>query len=170
MPATYLLPCTCGRKNQVEVRQAGETIQCECGASLEVPTMLKMAELEKVQTRQTAGRPTWGPHQAMILFGALITTVAAGMAVYCILARPRLPDIRAQEPVQTLYYWRFLRNDTDRRTITEGKYAENVPLFRLATGVLLVVACGGVVIVTTSTVMLRKKKLKAGGEGPASGP
>ena len=44
--AKYLLPCSCGRKMPVEPRQAGQSVDCACGESLEIPTMLAMSALE----------------------------------------------------------------------------------------------------------------------------
>lgn len=38
----YLLPCLCGQQIPIEPRQAGETVACRCGISLQAPTMRKM--------------------------------------------------------------------------------------------------------------------------------
>ena len=44
---SYRLPCDhCGRAYPVEPRQAGDVITCECGAKLQIPTMLKIKRLE----------------------------------------------------------------------------------------------------------------------------
>lgn len=46
MPARYQLTCSrCNRQHPVETAQAGQTLPCECGESLRVPTMLKIKRL-----------------------------------------------------------------------------------------------------------------------------
>ena len=54
----YLLPCSCGRSVTVEASQAGRQVHCDCGISLEVPTMLELARLERA--KEAAAPPT-GP-------------------------------------------------------------------------------------------------------------
>ncbi len=46
MPTRYQLPCSaCDRSHPIETSQAGQTIACECGATLKIPTMLKIKRL-----------------------------------------------------------------------------------------------------------------------------
>ena len=46
MPARYQLTCSsCQRQIPIETSQAGQTVVCECGESLRVPTMLKIKRL-----------------------------------------------------------------------------------------------------------------------------
>lgn len=42
---SYRLTCECGRAYPIESRQSGQTFQCECGKTLQIPTMLKMKRL-----------------------------------------------------------------------------------------------------------------------------
>ncbi len=42
---SYRLTCECGRSYPIEPRQSGQTLQCECGKTLQIPTMLKMKRL-----------------------------------------------------------------------------------------------------------------------------
>ena len=42
---SYRLTCECGRAYPIETRQSGQTFQCECGKTLQIPTMLKMKRL-----------------------------------------------------------------------------------------------------------------------------
>lgn len=48
----YRLTCQCGRSYPVEPRQAGGTLVCECGETINIPTMLKMKRL-----------PVWGEEE-----------------------------------------------------------------------------------------------------------
>ncbi|GHT14859.1 hypothetical protein FACS1894170_12200 [Planctomycetales bacterium] len=41
----YLLPCSCGLSVDVEPRQAGQTVVCSCGKTLQVPSLSKVKEL-----------------------------------------------------------------------------------------------------------------------------
>ena len=46
MSIRYALPCdACGRRHPVETSQAGGQIDCECGATIRIPTMLKIKRL-----------------------------------------------------------------------------------------------------------------------------
>jgi hypothetical protein len=78
----YLLPCSCGQKIPVEMRQAGEIITCPCGNSLEVPTLLKLKTYQRVEVPPPAETPkkAWNAGHRLILLGAviIIATVAIG--------------------------------------------------------------------------------------------
>ena len=51
----YELQCEkCGKAYPVETRQAGGEIECECGATLSIPTMLKMKRLPEWKETQDA--------------------------------------------------------------------------------------------------------------------
>ena len=73
MEGRYLLPCSCGQEIPVEPRQAGQEIRCDCGASLEVPTMLGMAALEKAPSEPSHTPPSapWGIRQGIVLLGTV---------------------------------------------------------------------------------------------------
>jgi hypothetical protein len=44
----YLLDCPCGRKLPVNRSQAGETVACECGSEIRVPSLSKLRELSGI--------------------------------------------------------------------------------------------------------------------------
>jgi hypothetical protein len=81
MPTTYLLPCQCGKKNQIDSSQAGLSVRCECGAQLAVPTMRGLSVLERVDTapRTTSSQPApaWGARQGLIFLGSTIIVLSA---------------------------------------------------------------------------------------------
>jgi hypothetical protein len=81
MSTHYLLPCPCGKKNEIDSSQAGLSVRCACGADLAVPTMRGLAALERVENapRDEPAElgPTWGAEQGMIFLGSTILIVAA---------------------------------------------------------------------------------------------
>jgi hypothetical protein len=84
MTERYLLPCRCGQTVPVERGQAGQTVHCRCGGSLEVPTLLAMARLEpelRQQGESEAGQP-WGVWQGMAVAGLVVCGIAAALAGY----------------------------------------------------------------------------------------
>src|SRR5947209_2018237 len=73
MKTTYLLPCQCGEKLQVDASESGLIMKCGCGASLEVPTMRGLAQLERVTVEESAAPSRgWGGAQRSMAIGALI--------------------------------------------------------------------------------------------------
>ncbi|MBP5620695.1 MAG: hypothetical protein J6X44_01640, partial [Thermoguttaceae bacterium] len=53
----YRLTCECGRSYPIEPRQAGQTLDCECGKTLQIPTMLKMKRLPEWEEKENASEP-----------------------------------------------------------------------------------------------------------------
>ena len=82
MPDKYQLPCSCGKLVLVEPIQAGETVRCECGNELEVPTMRLIRLLPRAPRTEPAraARRSW-PLMYGLLFAAGLTTTVAGLAV-----------------------------------------------------------------------------------------
>ncbi len=128
MKTTYLLPCPCGEKTQIDASESGREVKCRCGASLAVPTLRGLARLEKVEVEgPPASAGAWGGVQRSMAVGALIAVVGIGMSIYWTvkpLPRPQdvfKPDDLAQlgiprdykpdgdkvplSPVQTIYLW-----------------------------------------------------------------
>jgi len=94
MSTKYLLTCTCGQQSKVDSRQAGLTIPCRCGARLEVPTLRGLAELPRLDDQARTAPPdtaTWGPRQATMLAGFLLTTIAVIGGIYLYATQPEAP-------------------------------------------------------------------------------
>jgi len=67
MSTLYLLPCSCGEKLQVEIRQAGESIVCTCGKSLDIPTLRALRQLDSVsEPSNPSARSRWSPLQGVL--------------------------------------------------------------------------------------------------------
>ncbi len=161
--ARYLLPCTCGRKTPVEPRQAGETIPCDCGKTLEVPTMLAMGQLEPASPEAgwDTSPATWGANQIMALLGGTLLFGAILLATTMFLTRPRerTPEMlreaaRADTPVQSLEMWHYLRsNGLDPNMPAQGPaYERKAFHFRVGIGVAAALALAGCVLITIALV------------------
>ena len=117
MSAKYLLPCSsCGEKIPVEVGQAGQQIECDCGASLDIPTMVGIRALQRVEPSPEDQRPIsrWEARHGVLLVGAVITVAALCMAAYVHQIRPRMIDVEEMDPFQTWLAWQFLREGVRR--------------------------------------------------------
>lgn len=117
MSLKYLLPCSsCQEKIPVEVRQAGQQIECVCGASLDVPTMtgiraLRRAELSPDSRRQIS---KWEARHGVLLVGAILTLIALCLTAFVHQARPRMVEIEDMGPFETWLAWQFLREGVRR--------------------------------------------------------
>jgi hypothetical protein len=87
MKLAYLLPCACGQKVEVDSTQAGLTVRCSCGRTLDVPTMRHLGELERIGSEPRAAS-TWGPRQGYTLVGVLVALLGLGWLGYQISTMP----------------------------------------------------------------------------------
>jgi len=122
--AKYLLPCECGEGVAIEPSQAGSSVVCQCGKSLEVPTLRGIRTLDPIQAT-AARQPTreWSPLRGGIFVVAFVGMLAgAGIAGYAYKAIQKVINVSAdqeqqlyahyidQTPVDELYAeWRIMR-------------------------------------------------------------
>jgi hypothetical protein len=129
MTTYYLLPCSCGKKTEVDSGQAGLNLRCSCGAELAVPTMRGLNQLERAAEPPAGRRPVaspqsrWGARQALIFLGLVILLGVLPPAVlvwYTYPPRPQLvdnfqemnrDDIDRMALLQTWELWKGLRKD-----------------------------------------------------------
>lgn len=134
MTAYYLLPCSCGKKIEVDAGQSGLNVRCECGAELTVPTMRGLSQLERASAPpanrrfESSPESTWGARQALVFLGMLILLGAALPATLTWFAYPQPPrlrddfaelnreDIDQATLLQTWELWKQLRNDVSDET------------------------------------------------------
>ncbi len=96
--ANYILPCSCGRQSIVSARQAGQVIQCECGATLEVPTLRHLGQLARAGESSAARAQGQWENRHRASFVLFVMAIAAfGLAAYLAFSLP--PAI---EPPQLL--------------------------------------------------------------------
>lgn len=75
MRTSYLLPCSCGKKIEVDANQSGLAVRCQCGAEQTVPTLRGLAALERVEAAELASAkagPSWSMRQGLIFLGLVI--------------------------------------------------------------------------------------------------
>ncbi len=123
MIVRYRLPCACGQTVLVERSQAGLSVACSCGKSLEVPTIRGLAQLEAVQSAPDQRR--WTAQYGLLLIGALIALVAGGVTAWRVVRlgpdqfseasinatlQEHLSQIDKMPPGEVVLLWQPLRN------------------------------------------------------------
>ena len=114
----YLLPCPqCGRKLVVTTGEAGGQALCACGATVDVPTVRGLRELESATAPAAEATTSWTTRHSVIFLGSLVAI--AGLAFGLIQhfrAAALLPtatfadDIRTMPPAETWTIWtQFIR-------------------------------------------------------------
>lgn len=171
MSMMYLLPCSCGAKLPVERRQAGETVRCGCGTSLEVPSLMKMENLEPAEPESVDGRPSdqWGIRQSVILLGAVIAMLGLALGVFLVLSRPEpfvldIPpelvrrEVRTFSPRRSWENWRYMSANGLNRTplVAKEKNTEELLRWRIQIGVVLVVVALGIATVGVALLSGRR--------------
>lgn len=98
--AKYLVACTCGRQHTVETRQAGETIACECGATVAVPTLRQLRQLPEARMEAAGASPpstSWGGRQRAITVSLLLVMACLAVAGLSRTMEQPLPEFSATE-------------------------------------------------------------------------
>lgn len=102
----YLLPCACGRTIPVDLGQAGQTLTCECGHKLEVPTLRGIKALPPAETKGGKANPSvnpapaWSPLQGgLFSAGILIAIIGIAIATYStyIISQLQVPPPSAEQ-------------------------------------------------------------------------
>lgn len=84
MNTSYLLPCTCGRNVNINVRQAGGTITCTCGAQLDVPALRQMRDLEEAAYDESQRETPRGRINAFVMGDIIFGTFFIVCGIYSI--------------------------------------------------------------------------------------
>lgn len=96
--ARYLLACDCGKEVIVEDGQAGDRAQCECGRSLDVPTLRNLRHLPRAEIAdQVAAPTTWSTRQGVVTAGLIATVLFASIGAFFWLKSPRLEEFDATQ-------------------------------------------------------------------------
>ncbi|HTN74497.1 MAG TPA: hypothetical protein VL096_04595 [Pirellulaceae bacterium] len=90
MPAAtkYLLPCSCGRSIPIEISQAGQSVTCTCGQTIDVPAMRTIRTFATASPEGAAPQrkeaPAWSQLQGLLFAGGvLLALIMAALASYC---------------------------------------------------------------------------------------
>ncbi len=108
---SYLLPCpACGNKLTVVAGQAGQLVQCTCGADVEVPTIRGLRELEQISS--VAESPSrWTSRHSVAFLGLLIAAGALAFSLYLHLRAPVFDpggyenEVQTASPEQSWEHW-----------------------------------------------------------------
>lgn len=81
MTTKYLLACTCGQSLPVELNQAGRSITCNCGKTVEVPSMRLLRQLPTCDEPDSSAqrRPAWNLTAGSFFAVGLLVAVLAAM-------------------------------------------------------------------------------------------
>ncbi len=120
MRVKYLLPCQCGNQIPVDTRQAGQEVRCECGTTLEVPTMKGVTALDRDEVQQEGDKlhqpemsGGWGVPQGVAVMGGMLMLLGSVLFIFHYWnAPPRDPpdsDLSELTPYESFYYWQQLR-------------------------------------------------------------
>jgi hypothetical protein len=108
---SYLLPCpVCGNKLTVVAGQAGQLVQCTCGADVEVPTIRGLRELDQV-IGEAESSSRWTSRHSVAFLGLLITAGALAFSLYLHLRAPVFDpggyenEVQAASPEQSWEHW-----------------------------------------------------------------
>lgn len=84
MAVRYLLDCTCGERLTVEPRQAGSQVTCQCGRTLDVPTLRGLQALPAAEARVEQTARVWTLCQAIVTAGVLVSLIlfAVGLRIW----------------------------------------------------------------------------------------
>jgi len=173
----YFLPCKCGQRLTVEPRQAGEIVVCQCGQSLEVPTLRQLKQLEPLIVEDGSARSVWGVGQSLILLGMVILLSGVGLAYLFVREPPqnpfggKSPEIiheMAQNlpPRESWRMWILLRKIglNPRKHWAERHYLEKLAAYQVLWILLVPVFLVGAAFIVAGIVILqyrRKRRAEA---------
>jgi hypothetical protein len=81
----YLLSCACGQTAQVETRQAGQQVVCQCGKKLDVPPLRQLRELPLAPGTDEHVLSAWTARHGVItaaLVLAMLLAIVGGYSWY----------------------------------------------------------------------------------------
>jgi hypothetical protein len=99
MPARYQLACpNCSTVHTVSPAQAGETLACDCGHPLAVPTLRELRTREPVVAEGDARRSAdWNLWQGLLFVGGAILIVIGALTTWRILPQRQALDLQRPE-------------------------------------------------------------------------
>lgn len=118
----HQIPCECARIHEVSKTQAGSTLVCECGKSIQVPTLRELKDYpiierpdpkkEELSLHSSSGVRQRRGGLIFVLFVAAL--LFAGLAVYFYQTCPKEPTVAgAETPFEVWQVWQSLRTGID---------------------------------------------------------
>ncbi len=93
----YLLTCNaCRHKTPVDAGRAGQSVRCECGKQLEVPSIRELRLLERApEEAGDAAMPAWNARKGLLFIGAVLMAAGLAFGGYLWAMQPALIDREA---------------------------------------------------------------------------
>lgn len=170
MTTEFLLPCPCGQKIRVSPAQAGQTIHCSCGRSVEVPTLMAMRALEPADSGEPspARGGVWGTRQRLILIGLVVMLVSGGTAFYFSRGKPRSTAhlletdglqrrTERMSLIETYQEWHELKQGLDRKRFIDKEYDKRLGIYRQKMGAALAFFALGVAMLVAGLCVPRAR-------------
>ncbi len=102
MSQKYLLSCaSCGTAHTIETAQAGETIRCDCGANLDVPTLRGIRGLP-LAPDDAPPESTWQPGYGLMFLGGLAIVFGLVVQAYLGATAPKVDPDRVRREAELL--------------------------------------------------------------------
>jgi hypothetical protein len=173
----YLLPCTCSRKIPVQPRQAGEIVTCACGATLEVPTLLRLKTLERAEipAEPKKTKTPWTAGHRLIFIGALVIFLCVCIAAWLLFIRPTDPyanftpeqmKLIAEKftPVQNWNLWQNLQRSglEHHKRYAEITFGEQLSQFKVYWALLALVAGIAAALIAAGIVLVSRSRAPRG--------
>jgi hypothetical protein len=80
--AKYLISCSCGRQHAVDTAQAGDSLTCQCGETVAVPTLRQLRQLPPAESEPAApAGSAWGVRQGAITVCLLFAAACVAIAI-----------------------------------------------------------------------------------------
>ena len=164
MPS-YLLSCSCGHRTPVSTAEAGQSIRCVCGASLDVPTLRALRTLERADAAAGArsrGATAWDNRHRVAFVLVLAALCGMGTAGYLATqmrrhyVEPSLQEIEqaleSSSPGKTVDVYEDLKKGLESQTAATESAAGNRTSILWGLGISL--GCSGLAL-AAAVVALR---------------
>ena len=163
MSDLYLLECGCGKQLSVGARNAGQSVRCECGNTIPVPSLRELRRLPLVQRGERRKPTAWSRIQGFTFAaGSLVMAIALCVFFYYLAARIRVDmplspydrfldqkDLTSLTPEDTWLVWQAfqhydIRWGHSQSYVDAQQHAARLQLYMgIAAGVALL---GGIVV------------------------
>lgn len=121
MPTRFKLPCgQCGHVHPVSPTQAGETLPCDCGHSILVPTLREMRALEPLEPpRSDRTSADWDLQRGLLFVGGVVLLAIAALTTWklwpqrhaLVTTQPEMKqlevDIPNLKPIEAWEVWEY---------------------------------------------------------------
>jgi hypothetical protein len=167
MSEKFQLPCECGQNVIVERRQAGTSVACVCGKSLEVPTIRGFSSLARIEQAEEELPPIWGLWQGLVFLGLMIALPAFAFSAFTYRQIPTLNETVVYEdtmrfsPAETWMLWRMYEPGMPKNpSIHSVAAVRGIQSMRLRINIGLIIGIVGL-LVSAGGLVVRSQTAKA---------